>query len=165
MIPKRKKKKRIPYQQRRLIKEVLSGKHKTITSAGKAAGYTHATHACDSLKHLQASLPELMSQLGLSDFELIENSLKPMLNAISRKKFQHNGKILYAEPEENWSARAVALDMAWRLKGSYAPLAVEQAHKHKVEVLVLNVPRPPRDEPIPMEIEIANKTKGENDAE
>jgi hypothetical protein len=39
--------------------------------------------------------------------------------------------------------RCNALDMAFRLEGSYAPLAVEQSHR-TVSCIILDAPRPPR---------------------
>ena len=51
--------------------------------------------------------------------------------------------------------RRDALDIALRIRGKYAPLAVEQAHKNTVRVIVLDIPRPKRDIPPPTMIEIA----------
>jgi len=148
------KKRRIPFQARRLVREVLSGKHKTIASAGQAAGYT-GPGAYRALRNLQGTISEIMDQAGLSDAYLVQNCLHPLLHATRTKHFQHKGKVKDSRREPALEIRRDALDIALRIKGKYAPAAVEQAHKDTVEVIVLDIPRPKRDPPPPTVIEIA----------
>jgi hypothetical protein len=148
------KKRKIPFRARALVREVLSGKHKTIASAGRAAGYSgNAAHR--ALSEVQGTITEIMDQAGLTDVYLVEKCIKPLLHAKSVRFFQADGEILESRPFADHDTRLRALDIALRIKGKYAPLAVEQAHKHAVQVLILDVPRPKRDIPPPTIIEIA----------
>ena len=65
------RKKKIPFQVRRLVREVLSGKHKSISSAGAAAGYS-GNSAHKALSRLQGTITEIMDQVGLDDAHLVE---------------------------------------------------------------------------------------------
>jgi hypothetical protein len=158
------KKRKILFQVRRLVREVLSGKHKTLTSAGKAAGYSGVDSAGQALSHLQGTMSEIMDQIGLTDAALIEKSVLPLLNAARTKYFHHKGQVKDTRQEPALEIRRDELDMALRIKGKYAPLAVEQPHKHTVQVLLLDASlRPKRDFPPPTTIEIAN-TRASGDA-
>jgi hypothetical protein len=150
------KNKKIPFRARRLVREVLSGKHKSISSAGRAAGYSgNAAHR--ALSELQGTITEIMDQAGLTDVHLVEKCIKPLLQAKSVRFFQADGQILESRPFADHDTRLRALDVALRIKGKYAPLAVEQAHKHAVKVIILDAPRPKRDHPPPTMIEIAHR--------
>jgi hypothetical protein len=150
------KKRKIPFQARRLVREVLSGKHKTIKSAGEAAGYS-GTDAHRALRNLQGTMSEILDAAGMTDAFLAQNCLKPLLRATTTKFFQYEGEVTDSRKVADNDARLRALDIALRIKGKYAPLAVEQAHKHAVQVLILDVPRPKRDIPPPTMIEIAKR--------
>jgi hypothetical protein len=155
------KRRRLSFQQRRLIREVLSGKHKTISSAGKAAGYS-GTAAHRALKNLQGTISEIMDQAGFSDAHLVQNCLGPLLHATQIKLGQHKGKFRDAVEVADNDARLRALDIALRIKGKYEPPATEQHNKHTVKVLVLDCPRPKRDPPPPTVIEIARPAPPQN---
>jgi hypothetical protein len=150
------KKRKIPFQARRLVREVLSGKHKTLKSASEAAGY-NGTDGYRALRNLQGSISEILDQAGMTDSFLAQNCLRPLLDATQTKLAQHEGKFTDAREVADNDARIRTLDMVWRLKGKYAPLAVEQAHKHAVKVIILDAPRPKRDHPPPTVIEIAHR--------
>jgi hypothetical protein len=150
------KKRKIPFQARRLVREVLSGKHKTIASAGQAAGYM-GPGAYRALKNLRGTISEIMDQAGISDAYLVQNCLYPLLYATRTKHFQSKGKVKDVREVPDNDARLRALDIALRIKGKYAPLAVEQPHKHAVKVIILDVARPKRDHPPPTMIEIAHR--------
>jgi hypothetical protein len=77
------------------------------------------------------------------------------LHATRTKHFQYKGKVKDQREEAALEMRRDALDIVARIEGKYASPAVEQAHKHTVQVLVLDVPRPKRDIPPPTMIEIA----------
>jgi hypothetical protein len=156
MNAKPKRKRRLSFQARRLIREVLSGKHKTISSAGLAAGYS-GTDAHRTLRNLQGTMSEILDQAGMSDAFLAQNCLLPLLHATQVKLGQYKGKFRDSVEVADNDARLRALDIALRIKGKYAPLAVEQPHKHTVKVLVLDCPRPKRDHPPPTMIEIAHR--------
>jgi len=85
------KRRKIPFQARRLVREVLSGKHKTIASAGQAAGYT-GPGAYRDLRNLQGTISEIMDQAGISDAYLVQNCLHPLLHATRTKHFNTKGR-------------------------------------------------------------------------
>src|ERR1051326_6241818 len=109
------RRRRLSFQQRRLIREVLSGKHKTIGSAGKAAGYS-GTAAHRALKNLQGTISELMDQAGFSDAYLVQNCLGPLLHATQVKLGQYKGKFKDSVEVADNDARLRALDIALRIK-------------------------------------------------
>jgi hypothetical protein len=154
MNAKPKQKRRLSLRARHLLREVLSGRHTTIKSAGKAAGY-NGTDAYRTLRQLQGTISEIMDQVGLTDAHLVQNCLLPLLHATRTKHFQHKGKVRDVRKVADNDVRLRALEIALRIKGKYAPLAVEQPHKQAVEVIILDVPRPKRDIPPPTVIEIA----------
>jgi hypothetical protein len=140
----KKKKRELTPRRARLIKEMLKGK--TLAKAGVSAGYSPknpAQSAFQALSQMQQSMPEVMHRLGLTRENLIEKHLKPLLRARRVKYFAHHGKVKDSRKVEALEVRCNALDMAFRLEGSYAPPAAEQTNK-TVSVIVLDVPRPPR---------------------
>jgi len=153
-MAKPKRKRRLSFQARRLVRELLSGKHKTLASAGKAAGYSPSAER-RALANLQGTMSEIMDAVGFTDAHLVTNCLGPLLQANRTKYFHHKGRVKDKRTEAALEIRRDALDIALRIKGKYAPPAVEQAHKHAVQVLILDVPRPKRDIPPPTIIEIA----------
>jgi len=96
------------------------------------------------------------------EFYLVQNCLRPLLHATRTKHFQYKGKVRDSRKEPAFEIRRDALDIALRIKGKYAPAAVEQARKDTVEVIVLDVPRPKRDIPPPTMIEIARTAPSQN---
>ena len=91
------KKRKIPFQARRLVREVLSGKHKTIASAGKAAGYSGSA-ANRALANLQGTMSEIMDAAGITDAHLVQNCIAPLLHATTKKLGQYKGKSRMLEP-------------------------------------------------------------------
>jgi hypothetical protein len=128
----------------------------SASSKGSAisVGYSH-TDAYRALANLQGTMSEILDQAGMTDAFLAQNCLKPLLNATQLKICQYKGKVKDVVEVADTDARIRALDIALRIKGKYAPLPVEQAHKHAVKVLILDVPRPKRDIPPPTMIGIA----------
>jgi hypothetical protein len=94
-----------------------------------------------------------MDKHGLTDDSLIREHLKPLLKARRTKHFVHNGRIISTRQYADNDTRLAALDMAFRLKGSFAPVKTETENR-SVDVLVVDLPRPIRipddgsDEPI-----------------
>ena len=122
------------------------------------AGYSPknaSQSAYQALSRIQGSVAEIMDECGLTDRALIENYLLPLLQADRTRYFHHKGRVKDKRTEAALEIRRDALDIALRIKGKYAPPAVEQANKHTVQVLVLDVPRPKRENPPPTMIELA----------
>jgi hypothetical protein len=89
-------------------------------------------------------MPELLDRLGLSDAALIEKHLKPMLRARTTRFFQHGGKVTGKRIVADNDARLRALDMALRLRGSFAAADPKLAEPAGVKVIIMDSPRPPR---------------------
>ena len=89
-------------------------------------------------------MPELLDRLGLSDAALIEKHLKPLLSARTTKFFQRGGKVTAMRLVADNDARLKALDMAFKLRGSFAAADPKLPEPMGVKVIIMEVPRPPR---------------------
>jgi terminase small subunit-like protein len=124
----------------------------TITEAARRAGYSEKNLAQSGHQVLQAirlKMPELMDDIGLTERALIEKHLVPLLSATTTKYFQHHGRVNQKRQVADNDARLRALDVALRLRGSYAPKGSEAAEGVGVKVLVLDIPRPERSALLP----------------
>jgi hypothetical protein len=128
-----------------LVKNLVDGM--TITEAARRAGYSKkcpGQSGYQALQNLKMKMPELLDRLGLSDVALIEKHLKPLLSARTTKFFQHGGKVTGKRIVADNDARLRALDMALRLRGSFASADPKLAKPAGVQVIVMDAPRPPR---------------------
>jgi hypothetical protein len=89
-------------------------------------------------------MPELLDEIGLTEETLIEKHLVPLLSATTTKFFAHRGKVVECRKVPDNDARLKALDLAFRLKGSYASKGQETTEDRGIRVVVLDSPRPPR---------------------
>ena len=122
-------------------------KSKSQADAAIAAGYSAKNpdqSAHQALKSIQQKVPDLMDELGLTDRALIENHLVPLLSAHETKFFQHEGKVVQTRKVEALPIRLDALDVAFRLRGSYAPRDVDMTAQLGIKVVIVDVARPAR---------------------
>lgn len=138
-------------RQTTLVKELAKGK--TLKDAGIAAGYSEKTArqgAHQALEGIRAKMPEVLDRHGLTDDALINKYLLPLLNAKTTKHFAHQGKVKDTRHYADNTTRRETLDMAFKLKGAYAPKTEEEAHISQQfmgpTVLILDIPRPKRPE-------------------
>lgn len=113
-------------QQHNLVKNLLKGMN--LTQAAIKAGYSTKNApviANQALKRIQKKMPQILERNGLSDNALVKKYLKPGLEAQETKFFQKDGVVTDQRDVVAWDPRLRALDMAFRLKGSYAPVNVE----------------------------------------
>jgi hypothetical protein len=89
-------------------------------------------------------MPELLDRLGLSEAVLIEKHLKPLLSARTTKFFQHLGKVTGKRLVTDNEARLKALELAFKLKGSFVQENPKLAEATGVKVIIMDMPRPPR---------------------
>ena len=113
---------KLSHQQRALVKNLIKGM--TITDAALAAGYSEkcpgqAGH--QALEAIKRKMPDILDNHGLTDETLIEKYLKPALEATETEFAKFEGKITDQCEVVAWSPRLTALDMAFNLKGNYAP--------------------------------------------
>jgi hypothetical protein len=128
-----------------LVKSLLDGM--TITEAARRAGYSKkcpGQAGYQALQNLKLKMPELLDRLGLSDATLIEKHLKPLLSAQTTKFFQHGGKVTGKRIVADNDVRLRALDIAFRLRRSFAPTDPKLAEATGVKVIIMDAPRPPR---------------------
>jgi hypothetical protein len=128
-----------------LVKNLVDGM--TLTEAARRAGYSkkwpgQAGHQV--LQNLKPKMPELLERLGFSDVALVEKHLKPLLNARMVKFFQHKGKVTDKRIVPDNDARLRTLDMAFKLRGAYAPTDPKLEEPLGVQVILVDIPRPRR---------------------
>lgn len=130
-------------KQNKLLRNVLAGK--SITDSARLAGYSDngcvgqiGSQALDGIK---LKMPDVMNAHGLTDEALIEQYLKPLLSAEDKEFAKFEGKITDSVNVVAWAPRSTALDMAFKLKGIYAPKdAGSSAGAITVNVLMMNDP-------------------------
>jgi hypothetical protein len=87
-------------------------------------------------------MPALLDEAGLGEEVGIENYLKPGLEATQPIFAQVDGKFTDKRELINWSTRMRALDMLFKLHGSYPPLDPKEAAQYGVRVIRIDIPRP-----------------------
>jgi hypothetical protein len=85
-----------------------------------------------------------MDEAGLTAQVLIEKYLVPLLNAKTKKFFQYQGKVTAQRDVPALDVRLNALDMVFRLLGSYTPRDQEKAEQIGGMTVIVDVPRPDR---------------------
>lgn len=120
--PKAKKVKKLTVRQRELIKNI--GRGMSVSRAAVRAGYTdkaprQAGH--QALEQIKRSMPELLDAKGLTDDALIDNYLRPGLEAKEVRLSQFMGQFTDHMEVIDHGVRRDYLDMTFKLKGSYAP--------------------------------------------
>lgn len=113
------KAKKLSLKQKKLVKEVISGK--TQKEAAKSVGYSK-TYASELLNkpELSVSIRDLMSHMGLSDGHLLIKH-RELLNAqkqLSGVKDANSGSLEFVEVPDH-VVQAKALEMAYKLKGAF----------------------------------------------
>jgi hypothetical protein len=131
----------------KLVKALRQGM--TLTDAAIAAGYASETRQLASqsgyqaLKHLQRRMPQILDDAGLTEDAVVTKYLIPLLDAVETKFFPFRKTIRQVpkDPKEPTietvrqeiatrdvvalTARSIALDMYFKLRGSYAPKAID----------------------------------------
>lgn len=92
----------------------------SIAEAGRIAGYSGRDSAHTALETIKLKMPELMDKMGLTDEMLINNYLRPGLEANETKFFAEKGVVMETREVVSWGDRRGFLDMAFKLKGKYA---------------------------------------------
>ncbi len=109
-------------QQRALVKNLVKGMN--ITEAAREAGYADNGYVgqlgSQALEGIRVKMPELLDKHGLTDDSLIENYLKPLMVAEETEFAKFEGRITDERNVIAWGPRKEGLDMAFKLKGSYA---------------------------------------------
>lgn len=105
-----------------MVKHLIAGK--TITESARLAGYADngfvGQMGSQALEAIKRKMPAILDAHGLTDDILIENYLKPLMNAEETEFAKFEGKITDSTNVIAWEPRKAGLDMAFNLKGSYA---------------------------------------------
>ena len=139
-----KPKKDLSSRQHAFLKAYAKGK--TLKQAAIEAGYSKKNadqSGHQALKAIKVRAADLMDEMGLTDRALIENYLVPLLSAEETKFFVIKNKIVTRDVKA-LGLRHTALDTAFKLRGSYAPRDPAEAAQFGVEVIILDMPRPPK---------------------
>jgi hypothetical protein len=153
---KKKRKPRLTQKQRRFAQLIAAGIPQQ--QAAVTAGYSSknpSQSATQVLNSISNRFPDLMDRHGLTDSVLIERHLKPLLKAKRTKHFAHNGKVKSARHYADNDTRLAALDMSFRLKGSYAPVKTEAETKY-IDRIIVDLPRPKKITQQPTDIEVSS---------
>lgn len=91
----------------------------SVAEAGRAAGYSDRKAAHRALANVQEKMPNLMNRLGLTDEYLVDQCLRPGLQAMKTEFFADKGIVMETRDVISWGDRRGFLDMAFKVKGSY----------------------------------------------
>jgi len=132
-------------RQQKFVKTLAKGA--SLTDAAIEAGYSSRNpgqSGFQALRQIRGRVPDLLEKHGLGEEMLIENYLKPLLEAEETVFFQKDGKVGQRVNVAALGIRHSALRTAFELHGSYAPRDPKEAAQFGVKVIVLDMPRPPR---------------------
>jgi hypothetical protein len=96
----------------------------TLADAAKAAGYSDknlSQSGYQCLEGIKAKMPEILDAKGLTQDSVIERYLMPALEANETQFFANKGIVFDSRDTISWGPRLTALDLYFRLRGSYAP--------------------------------------------
>ncbi len=140
--PKGQKKRRPTDKQKKLVTLLAAGADRptAVKLAGYSSKYPSQT-VHQALRGLSMTFPELMDKHGLTDSALIDKHLRPLLKAKRTKHWAHDGRVKDKRTYADNDTRLSALELAFRLKGSFAPVKT-QTENRSVDVIVVDLPRP-----------------------
>lgn len=126
---RRLRKKALTLKERKFVKGYVRMGNATL--AAMEAGYQSKTRAglrvmaSEKLRKLALPIKQLMDRMGLDDVALIEK-LRDGLNALFVKTASHEGLIVDQLAYVDFETRREYLDIAFRLRGSYAPEKIRE---------------------------------------
>jgi hypothetical protein len=159
---------KLTLKERALVKNLATSK--TKKDAALKAGYSEknpSQSANQALRSIERKMPDVMEKLGLTDESLVADYLKPLLAAEETKFFAFRKTITIPAKRKTKTApatpkrsrleqviearnvaalgiRATALDIAFKLKGSYAPRQLDFDPDHGIPVTIIDVSDIPR---------------------
>ena len=149
---KKRRNRELSTRQKKYVEARLEGQSKT--DAAITAGYS-AKNAGQSgyqvEKAIAGRMRELMDDVGLTTRLLIEKHLIPLLDATETKFFpwrkttkRGTHQIIDRREVKALAIQLAALDMAFRLRGDYAPKQIDTEPDVSDEVTVINIGGIPR---------------------
>jgi phage terminase small subunit len=135
--------KKLTPQQRALVKNLTKGM--SITDAAREAGYADNGYVgqmgSQALENIRLKMPAILDKHGLTDEVLVEDYLKPLLNAEETEFAKFEGRITDERNVIAWGPRKEGLDIAFRLKGSYAPKSADEIDAGNITINLGALPR------------------------
>jgi hypothetical protein len=128
----------------KLIKARAEGK--TYAQAAIAAGYPEKNarqSGFQTMQQIRGRVPDLLDKHGLSEGTLLDEHLRPRLNAQETAFFQKDGKVRQRVNVAAWAPGFPLYAQEFELHGSYAPRDPKEAEQFGVKVIVLDMSRPP----------------------
>ena len=146
-MKRKKKSRKFTQRQLALLRNLTKGM--SVADAARKAGYSdlHPNQSgYQALQVIAKGMPEVMEKHGLTDDALIDKYLHPALEAEETEFAKFEGKITDEVNVVAWGPRLTALDLAFRLKGSYAPNKTQsELTGNPIQVMVINaIDRPQR---------------------
>jgi hypothetical protein len=127
-------------RQRKMVKELAKGQSRTqaYLDANYSPNRKSAPQgAFRALQQIKKKMPHLMDDKGLTDDALIEEYLLSLRKAKRVQAFSNNGQVIYSKPLEALEIRLRALELAFKLKGSF-PTADQQQANVGVRVILMD---------------------------
>jgi hypothetical protein len=109
----------------------------SLADAAIKSGYTanYASQAGNqALEQIRQKMPEVLDRHGFTDDSLVKKYLSPLLRANETKFFAHKGIVKETQDVAANDIRLRALDLTFKLKGSYAPIETKSEVEHKLTV-------------------------------
>lgn len=123
---------RVTQRQKLFLKHLSFGE--TLGQAAIHSGFSEKNAGqvgYQLFKHLEAKFPQILEKMGLTDSSIVDKYLRPALEANETKFWADKGEVIDSREVIAWDTRMKALDMLFRLKGSYASEKIE--HTGKIE--------------------------------
>lgn len=115
------KNKPLTRREAKFLKAIVKGD--SLADAALYAGYSEKylrQSGFQAMQRIQEKMPQILDRKGLTDEAVIDKYLRPALEANETEFAKFNGKIMDEREVVAWTPRLNALDMLFKLKGSYA---------------------------------------------
>jgi hypothetical protein len=117
------KKQKLTPKQKKLVEALPVSD--SIAQAGEVAGYSDRTAASRALKSIQERAPEVLERVGLSIEHVVNNCLRPLMDASETKFFANGGIVLDKREIPALDIRIRAIEVWARLMGAYTAQKVQ----------------------------------------
>jgi hypothetical protein len=121
--PEKEKKQKLTLKQSKLIQELPNST--SIAEAGEKAGYSDRTASNRALKSISERAPEVLERVGLSIEHVVNNCLRPLMDAKETKFFANAGIVLDQREVAANDIRIRAIEVWARLMGAYTAQKVQ----------------------------------------
>jgi hypothetical protein len=149
------RKRRLTVRQQKLVEALTMSK--SIAEAATVAGYSDRTAASPALKGISETAPEVLEGVGASIGYVVNNCLRPLMEAKETKFFTKAGIVLDTREVPALDARIRALEIWAKLIGAYMSQKVQvsgglfpdfsNVSDDELDQTISNLLEPPRPTP------------------